>query len=73
MLHYLKDTLDYWHFAAVNSALSGWQLSVRQLLKVLTDMTTIKPSGDKRTVMMYQNLDSKEHRMELFLSSKIRI
>ena len=41
----------------VNSALSGWQLvGETPFSRYFTDMTTIKPSGDKRTVMMYQNL-----------------
>ena len=41
----------------VNSALSGWQLvGETTFSRYFTDMTTIKPSGDKRTVMMYQNL-----------------
>ncbi len=41
----------------VNSALSGWQLvGETTFSRYFTDMTTIKPSGHKRTVMMYQNL-----------------
>ena len=40
-----------------NPALSGWQLvGETTTAQYFTDMTTIKPSGDKRTVMMYQNL-----------------
>ena len=41
----------------INSALSGWQfIGETPVSRYFTDMTTIKPSGDKRTVMMYQNL-----------------
>lgn len=41
----------------INSVLSGWQLvGETPFSRYFTDMTTIKPSGDKRTVMMYQNL-----------------
>ena len=41
----------------INSALSGWQfIGETPFSRYFTDMTTIKPSGDKRTVMMYQNL-----------------
>ena len=41
----------------INTALSGWQfIGETPASRYFTDMTTIKPSGDKRTVMMYQNL-----------------
>ena len=41
----------------INSALPGWQfIGETSFSRYFTDMTTIKPSGDKRTVMMYQNL-----------------
>ena len=43
-------------------ALSGWQLvGETTTSRYFTDMTTIKPSGDKRTVMMYQNLRFKRN------------
>jgi len=41
----------------INPALSGWQfIGETPVSEYFTDMTTIKPSGNKRTVMMYQNL-----------------
>ena len=41
----------------MNPAQSGWQLvGETPTSKYFTDMTTIKPSGNKRSVMMYQNL-----------------
>ena len=36
---------------------AGWQLvGETQTARYFTDMTTIKPTGSKRSVMMYQNL-----------------
>ena len=44
----------------INPALSGWQfIGETPVSEYFTDMTTIKPSGNKRTVMMYQNLKFK--------------
>ena len=66
MVFILKTKLLKWLFPIFISANflfipanshAGWQLvGETQTARYFTDMTTIKPTGSKRSVMMYQNL-----------------